>query len=494
MKTKNIAVYTLAASLLLSVPACKDFVELEPISSATTANAYNTASDAEAALIGSYDSFSQEYYIWDNIIFSDVISDNYYAGGDNQEIFAVDKLEITPINSRLNANWGQLYSAIAKTNLVLQKVPQIKDAALDQNNRRAQILGEASFMRAYHYYQLVSLFGGVPLVTSPVASTQPEATNVPRATEEEVFTQIITDLEFAVANLPDTYPGNASISKARATKGAANALLAKAYAQKPSKDYSKVLQYANAVTASPAGYKLLSDFNFLWDGAHYNNEESIMEVQFVGGPEANWGPQLLLPPSLSGDGWRKFVTPSKDLVKAFDDEKDLVRKNASILFENAPWSDEYWSLAVGGSVPFANKWRSASGWASTNRQYLLRLADIILLKAEALNELNRPAEAKAELDKVRTRAGLLPSTATTQAALRPAILKERRLELAQEAQRWNDLKRSGLAVQIMNNLNEIDLRTNTKTVYNAQASDLLLPIPQQELNRNTKLTQNPGYN
>lgn len=494
MKTKNIALYTLAVSLSLSMPACKDFVELEPISSATTANAYNTAADAEAALIGAYDSFSQEYYVWDNIIFSDVISDNYYAGGDNQEIFAVDKLDLTPTNSRLNSNWGQLYSAIAKTNLVLQKVPEIKDVNLDKNSRRAQILGEASFLRAYHYYQLVSLFGGVPLVTAPVASTEPQATNLPRATEEEVFTQIITDLQFAVANLPDTYPGVGSISKARATKGAANALLAKAYAQKPAKDYNKVLEYANAVIASPAGYQLLTSFDHLWDGNHYNNAESIMEVQYVGGTEANWGPQLLLPPSLSGDSWRKFVTPSKDLVRAFDSENDLVRKNASILFENAPWSDEYWSLAVGGSVPFAYKWRSASGWASTNRQYLLRLADIILLKAEALNELNRPAEAKPELDRIRTRASLLPSTATTQVALRAAILNERRLELAQEAQRWNDLKRSGTAVQVMNNLNELDLRTGSKTNYSAQPTDLLLPIPQQELNRNTKLTQNPGYN
>ena len=494
MKTKNIALYTMAASLLLSTSACKDFVDLAPISSATTANAYNTAPDAEAALTGVYDSFSQEYYIWDNILFSDVISDNYYAGGDNPEIFAIDKLEITPTNARLNSNWGQLYGAIAKANLVLQKVPAIQDAALDNNNRRAEILGEASFLRAFHYYQLVSLFGGVPLVTSPISSTESGATNVPRSTEEEIYAQIITDLEFAAANLPDTYSGVASISKARATKGAANALLAKVYAQKPSKDYSKVLQYADAVISSPADYRLMPSFDFLWDGDHYNNAESILEAQFEGGPEANYGPQLLLPPSISGDSWRKFVTPSKDLVKAFDDENDQVRKNATVLFENAPWSDEYWALPVGGSVPFAYKWKSANGWASTNRQYLLRLADIILLKAEALNELNRPLDAKLEVDKIRLRAGLPPTTASTQATLKPAILNERRLELAQEAQRWNDLKRYGVAVEVMNALNEIDLRTNSKTNYNAQPTDLLLPIPQQELNRNTKLTQNPGYN
>jgi starch-binding outer membrane protein, SusD/RagB family len=492
MNKKHISIYILAASLSLGLSSCKKFTDLTPISDATSSTAYSTASEAEAALTGVYDSYQQEYYIWDNVLFSDVISDNHFAGGDNPEIFAIDKLEITPTNSRLFNNWSQIYGAIAKANVVLQKVPLVTDKALDQNNRRQQILGEALFLRAYHYYQLVNLWGGVPLVLEPVPSTSPTDTHKPRATAEEVFNQIIKDLTEAVAKLPDSY-GAADIDKARATKGAANALLAKAYAQKPQKDYNKVLEHANAVINSPAGYQLLDNFEDLFDGAHYNNAESIMEVQFIGGPEANWGPQLLLPPSISGDTWRKFVTPSKDLVAAFDSEGDEVRKDASILFENAPWSDEYWSLAVGGSVPFAYKWKSANGWASTNRQYMLRLADIILLEAEALNELGRTAEARTEVNKIRVRADLDPTTAATQQELRAVILKERRLELAQEAQRWADLKRAGLAVQVMNALNEIDLRTGQKTNYDAKATDLLMPIPQLEMNRNPALVQNPGY-
>ena len=109
-----------------------------------------------------------------------------------------------------------------------------------------------------------------------------------------------------------------------------------------------------------------------------------------------------------------------------------------------------------------------------------------------MNELNQPVDdVKNVLLQVRQRVGLGNVSATNQAGLRTAILNERRLELAQEGQRWNDLKRYGLAVETMNNLNEIDLRTNTKTNYNATASKLLLPIPQQELNRNSKLVQNP---
>jgi starch-binding outer membrane protein, SusD/RagB family len=491
---KSFKKYLGIAMLTLTLTACDDLLEREPISVQTTENSYLTARDAEAALIGAYDSFQQEYYVWDNIIFSDVISDNYYAGGDNPEVFAVEDLNLSPTNGRLFNNWSQLYNAIAKANVVLAKVPAITDQALDVGNRKNQILGEASFLRAYHYYNLVKLWGPVPLITEPVASTDPAIVNVTRATETEVYNQIVADLEFAAANLPDSYGGDATVNKARATKGAANALLAKVWAQRSDRDYAKVLEYASAVINSPAGYALLDNFEHLFDGNHYNNAESILEIQYIGGPEANWGPQLLLPPSLSGDTWRKFVTPSHDLVNAFDAEEDVIRKNSTILFENAPWSDEFWSVAVNGSVPFAYKWKSASGWASTNRQYIVRLADIILLKAEALNALGQLDAAADALNSIRERAGLDETEADTEAEMALAIENERRLELAQEGQRWDDLKRYGRAVEVMNGLNEIDLRTGNKKVYNMTEEKLILPIPQSERNRNPNLDQNIGYN
>lgn len=493
MKRKFINTVAVLA-VAITLPSCEDYLDLKPISDATSENAYTRAADAEAALVGAYDSFSQEYYIWDNVLFNDVISDNYYAGGDNAEIFAIEDLNISPTNGRLFNNWSQLYNAISKANIVLEKVPGITDMKLDAGNRRNQILGEASFLRAFHYYQLVKMWGGVPLILKPVASTDPSETQLERSSETEIYNQIVADLEFAAANLPDTYGGDASINKARATKGAANAMLAKVWAQRSDRDYNKVLEYANAVIASPAAYSLLPDFDDLFDGAHYNNAESIMEVQFVGGPEANFGPQLLLPPSISGDTWRKFVTPSHDLVNAFDAEGDVERKNATILFENAPWADEFWSESVNGSVPFAYKWKSANGWASTNRQYLIRLADIILLKAEALNALNRPAEARDALNLVRNRAGLANTTASSAAELKTAILNERRLELAQEAQRWDDLRRNNVAVDVMNNLVEVNVITDQPKDYVMTAQKQLLPIPQSERNRNLNLGQNEGYN
>lgn len=482
-----------ALLLIISMASCNKFTDLAPISEATNENAYSTLKEAEAALTGAYDALQQEYYVWDNVIFSDVISDNYYAGGDNPEIFAVDKLQIVPTNGRLFTNWGQIYGGIARANTVLEKVPGIEDPKLDENGRRGQILGEAYFLRAFHYFNLVKLFGGVPLILMPVEASKTEEYIIPKATEAEVYNQIIADLQAAVAALPDSFSDESSVNKARATKGAANALLAKVYAQKADRDYNQVLTYCDAVINSSANYRLLDNFAELFDGAHYNNAESIMEVQYTGAPEGNFGPQMLLPPSLSGDTWRKFVTPSHDLVNAFDSESDIVRKNSSILFEQVSWLDEFWGNQSESDVPFAYKWKNASGWASSNRQYVLRLGDIILLKAEALNELGRSTEAREVLNQIRQRAKIGLSQANTQETLRAAILKERRLELCQEAQRWDDLKRAGLAVEVMNGLNEIDLRTNQRVNYQMTAEKLLLPIPQQELDRNAQLVQNPGY-
>lgn len=493
MKTKNLFLTTILLSVALGISGCSDFLDEVPLSQSTQSNAYKTAADAEAALAGAYESYQGDFYVWENVLYNDVRSDNHYAGGDNPNIFEIDELRISIYSTRVQGTWSSLFNGIAKANLVIAKVPGIDDANLDNGNRRAQIIGEATFLRGEKYFQLVKLFGGVPLILEPVESTDPSVTNVERATVEDVYSQVIADMEFALERLPSKYSDDASMNKARATKGAANAFLAKAYAQKPVPEYDKVLQYCDAViNDTEAGYDLMDNYDELFDGAHYNNKESIMEIQYLGGTEGNWGPQMMLPPSLSGDGWRKFITPSHNLVDAFDAAGDSVRKQATIFWENVGWTDEYWAVG-GGNVPFGYKWRSASGWASSNRQYLVRLADIILLKAEALNELNRTPEAIIELNKIRNRALLNNTTATTKDQVRNAILSERRLEFAQEGQRWDDLVRFGKAVDVMNNLVETNLVTGARVNYGMNTDKLLLPIPQEERERNTKLTQNPGY-
>lgn len=479
--------------LLTTMVGCEDFLDLQPISEETSGNAYETASQIEAALVGAYESFqSSEYYVWDYLLFQDVRSDNCYAGGDNPEVFQIDNITIPATHSRIFTHWSNLYNAISKANLVIERVSNISDPLLTEA-RKNQIKGEAIFLRAYHYFTLVKLWGGVPLITNTITSTDADAVNIPRATQETVYAQIIADLELAATLLPETYSNDASINKARATSGAAHALAAKAYAQQPNPDYNAVLLHIQAVETSSANYQLIV-YNDLFSGNNYNNAESIIEVQYLGGNEGNYGPQLLLPPSVSGDSWRKFVTPSVDLINAFDTEGDIVRKNASILFESVQWVDEFWGNTQGSVIPFSYKWKNANGFASSDNTYLIRYGDIVLLKAEALNETNQLQAAITEVNRIRSRAELPDLTnaqSNSQQVLRETILKERRLELFQEGQRWDDLARYNALISTMNNLVEIDLRTGNQVNYNMTDAKKLLPIPQQELDRNPALTQNP---
>ena len=479
--------------LLSATMGCEDYLDLQPISEETSSNAYDTASQIEAALVGAYESFqSSEYYVWDNVLLQDVRSDNCYAGGDNPEIFQYDYIDIAPTHSRLFTHWSNLYNSISKANLVIERVDGINDPLLTEE-RRNQIKGEAIFLRSYHYFTLVKLWGGVPLITNTITSTEAASVNIPRASIEAVYAQITTDLELAATLLPDVYGNDASVNKARATAGAAHALAAKAYAQQPSPDYEAVLGHIEAVESSSANYTLIP-YDQLFNGNNYNNAESIIEVQYLGGNEGNYGPQLLLPPSVSGDSWRKFVTPSVDLINTFDAEGDTVRKNASVLFESVQWVDEFWENTQGATIPFSYKWKNASGFASADNTYLIRYGDIVLLKAEALNETNQLQAAINEVNKIRTRVQLPDLTnaqSSSQQVLRQSILKERRLELFQEGQRWDDLARNNALVATMNALVEVDLRTGNNVDYNMTEAKKLLPIPQQELDRNPALVQNP---
>ena len=489
VKMKIIKIHILIIGCFLL--SCDDFLDLSPISEETVDVAYDKASQIEAALTGAYESFQAEYYVWDNVLFQDVRSDNHYAGGDNPEVFQIDLLTISSTNSRLFKNWSNIYNAIAKANVVMEQAPLVTDPALTEE-RRQQIIGEALYLRAYHYYTLVNKWGEIPLILESTSSTDKEDVNVAKSEIEQVYNRILMDLDRAIQLLPDTYGSDASVNKARATSGAANALAAKASLQRPVPDHRAALNYIEALESSAAGYRLIP-YTDLFDGNHYNNAESIMEVQYLGGNEGNFGPQLVLPPSISGDTWRKFVTPSQDLINAFNSENDNIRLNASVLFENVNWVDEYWGNAVGSSIPFAFKWKNASAWASTNRPYILRYGDLVLLKAEALTGLNRLDEAGEEVNRIRNRVSLPnlgQSAFANQSAMMDAILKERRLELAQEAQRWDDLVRHNKVISVMNNLNEIDLRTGRRTDYNIDESKIYLPIPQEELDRNPLLNPN----
>lgn len=486
---KNIAMLCVIA--FINQGCGSDFLDLEPISSSTTGNSYKTEDDIEAALVAVYNSLHNEFYTWDNVLMGDVRSDNCYAGPpDDVDIWAYDQLTIASKNSRIFNNWRDFYRGISRANVVLDKIEGIEELS---NTRKHQIIGEARFLRAFYYFDLVKQYGGVPIVEQ-TGTADPDKTQIPRNTIEEVYAFITADLEFASANLPDSYGLGMDVDKGRATKGASNALLAKVWAQHPLHDYAKVIQYADAVINSAAGYALLGDYPTLFNGNNYNNSESIFEAQYIGGtPQGNWGPQLFLPPSISGDGWRKYATPSKNLINAYTSELDVVRVNTNIITERVPWVDEYYNADLPFTpVPFAYKQKNADGWNSGDQVYLLRLADILLLKAEAMAYLNEGDFGRSLVDQIRNRAGLA-NTAATNGEMLDAILLERRLELALENHRWDDLVRNDKIIETMNNLQELNLITDEFVDYDMNENKILLPIPLNEIDRNPALEQNPGY-
>jgi hypothetical protein len=240
--------------------------------------------------------------------------------------------------------------------------------------------------------------------------------------------------------------------------------------------------YCDAVIAG--GYTLLPDYDQLWNNQNENSAEAIFEINYNGGiTDGNWGTKIF-----RGLDWKKFNLPSNDLVNAFEAAGDTKRKNASIVFQDVSgkWSDQHWPQT---HYPFINKYRNFN--EGSNQNYIfIRLADILLLKAEALNEIGDPAGAATLVNQIRSRVNLPNTTANTQADMRLAIEKERRLELAFEGIRWYDLKRTGRAGVVM--AAAVGLN-NENLGYNVTPNRLVWPIPQAELDKNTKLTQNNGY-
>ncbi|MBP9134675.1 MAG: RagB/SusD family nutrient uptake outer membrane protein [Saprospiraceae bacterium] len=478
---KNLLYFISFLSMGLGLTSCDSFLDKEPLSqiideSADTASVY-TGADAETGIAAVYSGMKtsqSELFFLDHYVNGDAQSDNSYAGADNPDNFQIDDYKISSTNRNISRDWKYFYGLIGTCNGVIERTP--KAVGLDAA-RRDEIIGEASFMRGYLYFGMVQLWGGVPIVTKPV----PEITSDNFAevysilypdskTQDEVYTQIITDLTTAVNQAPTAY----GPTKMRGTKAAAHAILAKVYATRQPADWNKVSEHADAVIAS--GFTLLPAFEQLWDGQHENSAESIFELDCIGGATgSNWGSSMFV-----GKDWKKFNTPTHDLVDLFDAEQDMVRKNSSILFQKiTSWTDVNWDIS---NYPFCYKMRNTNG---TQNQILLRLADILLLKAEALTELGQldaASGAQYYVNLIRSRAKLAPTTATTADALRTAIAKERRLELAFEGHRWYDLKRTGKAIETMSALG-----------YTINENKLLFPIPQGERDKNINLKQNPGY-
>jgi hypothetical protein len=389
--------------------------------------------------------------------------------------------------------WQHHYQTIFRANQVIDNVPNIQMDA----GTRDRIVAEARFIRALMYYNLVNLYGNVPLVLKAAESPE-ERPN--QATPAQVWTQIEQDLQAARGALPASYGGG---DVGRATRGAATALLGKAQLQQGK--WADAAQSLGAV-ASSGQYQLLPNYRDNFIETRDNNQESIFEVQF-GGPE-------VLAAGSRGQNIIKLIGPcsptgpnfcdgevSPWYISQFTQEKTTSgdmdpRLDATVFNRGAAYNRQYSHyFNDNGQRPFWIKYgefyKNTQDWDNPINVKVMRLGGILLHQAEALNEAGSTAAAYGPLNQVRARAGLAPATpGMTQAQMRAEIERQILMELGMENERFFWLKRHGW---LTDPAKIAVLRTRDADFNVFEPHRALLPIPTTETNLNPNVKQNPGW-
>jgi hypothetical protein len=487
----------LVTAALLSAGCGKDFLDLNPEATINGNVFYKNEDEIKQAVNAAYNilqDLGRESY-W---IFGEMRSDNtafqYNTADRGREQWEfVDEFLVGATAECIRNFWSDSYIGILRCNDVLAHIDEVSmsDAA------RNQYTGEVQFLRAFHYFNLVRQFGGVPLRLNSVQSPD-SALSRGRASVEEVYAVIISDLTAAAANLPAKYSG---ADAGRATSGTASTLLGKVYLTQ--KRYAEALTELRKVTA--LGYQLLPSYADIFDPGKKNGPESIFEIQYLGSQTGLFSNFMYtFAPYTSGSavtgdtktgingsgsGWN---IPTQDMMAAY--EPGDKRRAVSM-------ADGYTgSNGVFVNIPYVKKYNHGfTEVGRTNDNFpVLRYADVLLMIAECLNEQGFVAngEAFTLLNQVRARAGLPNKTAATvnsQAAFREVIFHERQCELAFENHRWYDLLRTGNAVTVMNAHGVKEKQQHTyipANAYQVTQNRLLLPIPQTDVNLDN-LDQNP---
>ena len=494
----NSKILLTAVLSVFTLGACqKDFLERKPQGTLDYATFFENGEQAQLAVNAVYNQYRQ----WNCVAFpwiglTDVLSDDADKGStptDALYMLELDDFTFDATNTAFSGAWQGHYQAIGRANIAISRIPDVPD--MDAAFRQ-RLMGECQFLRAHSYFLLVQWFGALPLVTRPL--TGDEYYTQTRQPVSAVYAQIETDLLAAISALPEksAYPAG---DLGRATKGAARGILAKLYMVQ--KEYAKAEAQCDALIASKE-YSLLPRYadNFMPGGE--NGAESIFEIQAaalapqdgVTGPGATPYNMIQGVRGIPNLGWG-FNRPSNSLVSAY--ENGDPRREATIIYVGEVLPDG--TTEVQDNPEIVNERYNQKAWvpAHTGLQdngpgniRILRYADVLLLAAEAKNELGKTAEALSLLNQVRARARgassfLLPDvTVTDQGQLRERIYRERRVELAMEQHRWFDLARWG-------RLGEV-LKAAGKNFVDAKHE--LLPIPQSEVDlTGGKIEQNRGY-
>ncbi|PQJ80923.1 RagB/SusD family nutrient uptake outer membrane protein [Polaribacter porphyrae] len=491
---KNLKIKITVITILclgLNYSCSDDFVDVKPTSE-NSEDFFNSQQDYEDALIGAYDLLQSTYL---NVMLGEIASDNTLAGGesatDTPGIQEVDDMVHTPLNAQLRDIWSWMFAGVNRANYILEFKDKTDFAG------REVIIAEATFLRAYYYFELVKWFGDVPLAVDKRIQFG-EQFSIDRTPKADVYAQIEADLTFAASNLPYT-----QTVAGKVTKGAAQALLGKVYLYQDKFDQAATV-LDDVIQNGP--YTLITDYKSIFEEAGENNAESVFEVQYFEGQGASFlclqcsegnvavgfqGVRAYVGPDYSS-GF-SFNVPVQEVVDAF--QVGDLRKDVAILDINA------WAASTGATFGtgyehtgyFNRKYipRTRSTGAQGDRNLTnpnnyraIRFADVLLMAAEAFNRQTTPDDTKAQayLNRVRERAfgntnNNITSSGTT---LYNNILDERRVELVGEGHRFFDLVRTGKAATEINGFQE--------------DKNEVFPIPAIEIQlAGNRWCQNKGY-
>jgi hypothetical protein len=439
--------------VLTALAACDNVLDVEPVNDLTEEKAIVDPTGARAAVAGIYDALQGgSYYSESFMVFSDLPGDDVEHTGTFSTYADADANRLTADNSTLEGIWDALYRAVGRANIVIERLPGVNGL---EDEEREQMLGEAYFLRALTFHNLVKLWGdsadsgvGVPIPTT-VPKSVAEAAQISRATTGETYAQILSDLQEAEQRM------TVDQASRRASLGAVQAIRARVHLYRA--------RWADAETAAETvvsmGYQLAPDYSDLFSADGADTPEDIFKVAFTPVEFSLLGFYY----RARGEGGRQEVAPSATLQALYTSG-------------DARGS---WNIAFRGTRRYGSKWPTGAGDEDI---HVIRFAEILLIKAEAEARQNKLTEAVASLNPVRERAGLTPLDATgmTQDEVLEAIFLERRLELAMEGDRWPDLVRRGRV------LIELGLA--------GRPEQRLFPIPLNEIDvTNPPLQQNPGY-
>ena len=492
---------TAAGSLALS--GCEKDLDQAPISNGSVPEFYKTATDFDQAMTAVYNTLRG--YPDREVVLSELRSDNMYA------VSAIGSRDWDPINnfsaSLLVINpyvadaWTSDYLTIFRANTLLDQLAANGGAA---GSLRSRYEGEAKFLRAFMYLDLVRKFGRVPVIDK--ALTPQDVASVPRTDVSKVYDLIIGDLQTAIANLPATYT---AANLGRPTKYAAEGLLALTYLTRSgptygingpglaSNEYDKALPLLNDIITN-GKYSVLPSYPNVFAYNNEDNAEVVWDIQYVSSASLGLGgsfPNVVIPDAFYTLNGLTFTAGSVEIKPC---SNDLVNTSYAATDTRKTFNIQpgYTYAGITDTRPFYKKYFSAAGRGANRGDWpinyiVLRYADILMMKAECQVRGigGSPADAAALLSPIRKRAS--QSDFTTLSL--PTLMEERRREFAGENLRWNDLMRSGLVLDVMNAWVPKD-DTGSKITRPITANLLLYPVPQSELSATPGLyDQNPGY-